>query len=236
MKLPVLSRRSSSAAFASNDPTVFPASRLARASRDQRQAEIFRQQLLFFHQNAARVHQKSDLGGKWIGDLFVGSDPGDRFSFDDPKIDFAGQLPDHLHFVHLRQLLQAVANLPQIYAENILAFAQPGRFQDLISLQRSVRLHFDLAELVIRIFEEEPFRSEPDSEENSDPDREHEHNLRNDYQHAAIAMLGSFMRTDPNIEEMLLAALPGIRNPFVSRPHALILQLHAFDPRLFSES
>jgi hypothetical protein len=93
-----------------------------------------------------------------------------------------------------------------------------------------------LAELVIRIFEEEPFRSEPDSEENSDPDREHEQNFRNDDQHAAIAMLGGFMRTDPNIEEMLLAALPGVRNAFVSRAHALILHLHPFDPRLFCES
>ena len=33
--------------------------RFARASRDERQSEIFRQQFLFFHQNTARVHQKS---------------------------------------------------------------------------------------------------------------------------------------------------------------------------------
>ena len=105
MKLRVLRRRSSSAAFASNDSTIFARlERLARASGDQRQAEIFRQQFLFFHQNAARVHQKSDIGSKWIGDLFLARDPGDRFALDDVNVDFARHLPHHLHFIDLRQV------------------------------------------------------------------------------------------------------------------------------------
>ena len=37
---------------------------------------------------------------------FFGSDPSDRFPLRDANVDFAGQLPDHLHLVDLRQLLQ----------------------------------------------------------------------------------------------------------------------------------
>ena len=91
MKLRVLRRSKLQRCFCFGRFDDFPGfERFARASRDQRQSQIFRQQFLFFHQNAARVHQKSGLGRKWIGDLFSLVIQAIGFAFDDPNVDFAG--------------------------------------------------------------------------------------------------------------------------------------------------
>src|SRR5204862_7534752 len=134
--------------------------RLARATGDQWQAKVFRQQLLFSHENTASVHQKSDLGSEWIGNLFVGSDPGDRLALDHPNVDFSRHLPHHLDFVDLLQLLQAILDMGEVYSKNIFAFAQAGCFQNLIALQRPIGLHFDLVQLIVRVLEEQTLRSE----------------------------------------------------------------------------
>ena len=51
----------------------------------------------------------------------------------------------------------------KIDAENVFAFTQTGCFQNLLALQGAVRLHVDLAQLVIGVFEEQPFRAVPDA-------------------------------------------------------------------------
>ena len=76
----------------------------------------------------------------------------------------------------------------------------------MIALQSSIGLHFDLAELIIRILEKEPLRPPPDSENESGANRTGQRDLRDDHEDAAITMPGCLVRTHSDIEEMLLSA------------------------------
>ena len=55
-------------------------------------------------------------------------------------------------------------HLLQIDVENVFAFTQTGCFQNLLALQSAIRLHGDLPQLVIGVFEEQPFRAELNAE------------------------------------------------------------------------
>ena len=93
----------------------------------------------------------------------------------------------------------------QVHAENIFAFAQIGGFENLLALQRAVRLHLDLAQAIVGIFEEEPLRSETHSDEKSGANSGREPDFRNHDKHATVAMPRGLVRTHADIEKMLLA-------------------------------
>src|SRR4051812_28239565 len=102
-------------------------------------------------------------------------------------------------------------NLRQIHAEDIFAFTQSRRFQNLITLQGSIGLNFNLAELIIRVFEEKTPGSESNTEIETNGKAGKEHNLRSDHKDPSIPMLSRLMGANFYIEEMLLAALSRIR-------------------------
>ena len=117
--------------LASNDSRFFPPRAIRSCIRDQRQSQIFGQQFLFFHQNAARVHQKSGIGRKRISDFLFACDPGDRFAFDDVNIDFrrAISAPPALRRPGAAAAMRSCTS--QIDAENIFAFVQAGVFRSV---------------------------------------------------------------------------------------------------------
>ena len=117
------------------------------------------------------------------------------------NVDFRRHLAHHLHFVHLRELLQAIVHLREIDAENVFSFAQPGGFQDLLALQGAVGLHLDLAQAIIGILEEEALRSQPHAEIERRRKARGEHDLRDDDEHAAVAMLRRLARPHLHIEQ-----------------------------------
>ena len=57
--------------------------------------------------------------------------------------------------------------LTKFSSENIFAFAQLGRFQDLFALQSPIRPHVDFAQAIVWIVEEESTRSVVNSENHS---------------------------------------------------------------------
>ena len=131
------------------------------------------------------------------------------------NVDLSWNFPHHLHFIDLRQLLQSVVDLRETDGENVFAFAETRHFQNLIALKCAIRLHFNLLKLIILVFEEEAFRREFPAEKDAnryDDDQEH---FGNGDQNLAVAMLRRLMRSHVDIEQMLLAALSSIRDPFV---------------------
>jgi hypothetical protein len=98
----------------------------------------------------------------------------------------------------------------EVNAENIFTLAQASGFYDLIALQRSIGLHLDLAQLIVRVFEEQTLRSELNAKIETDAKARGQHDLRDDNQDATVAVLRRLMGPDPDIEKMLLAALPWI--------------------------
>src|SRR5438105_2630100 len=151
--------------------------RFARATQNQRQSQIFRQQLLLFHQNAARVHQKSGVGSKWVGDLFLARDPADWFAFNNSNVDFGRKFSGNFNFIDLWQFLQPLVHAPQVHPENIFAFTQLRHAQNLLALQRSVGLDLDTGQFVIRIIDKEAFGRDPTADVNCANQRSHERNL-----------------------------------------------------------
>jgi hypothetical protein len=133
-------------------------------------------------------------------------------------------------------LLEAVAHLSEIYSKNVFTLPQSGALENLIALQGSVRLHFDLGEAIIWIFKEEPARTEPNAEDHGRSESRHERDLRHDHQDAAISMPGGLMGTNPDVEKVLLAALPRVRYALVPHPGWLVLRFHGFESRLAAES
>ena len=105
----------------------------------------------------------------------------------------------------------------EIDAENVFPFMQTGCFQNLLALQGAVGLHGDLAQLVIGVFEEQPFRGVLHSEVAAGHERENEHYLRKEHEDAAVAVLRGFARTHFHIEQMLLLALSRIGNALIAR-------------------
>ena len=95
----------------------------------------------------------------------------------------------------------------------------------------SIGLHFDLAQLIVRVLEEQTLRSQLDAKIEAGAKARGQHDLRDDDQNAAVAMLRRFMGSDFHIEKMLLAALPWIRNAFVARRGVLLRSL-SIGPRL----
>ena len=197
--------------------------RLARFERfvngagDHRQAQIFRQQFLFPHEDSARVHEEAVIGGKQIRDAPRRCNPGHRFAFHDLDIHLRGHPAHDLHLIHLRQLPKPLLHARQVYPKDVFALAELRRFQHLLALQRPIRLHLDLAQLVIRILKEKPLRAETDPVKERAHHEDAEQDLRYDDKNAAIAMLHRFVRTHSHVEQMLLLALARIRDSLVAR-------------------
>ena len=128
-----------------------------------------------------------------------------------------------------------IANPPEIHAENVHAIAQFGGFQNLIALQRPVRLGFDLAQLVIRVLEKEMLRAVTNAKDDAGREHEHEHDLREENKNAAVPMLRRLVRAHANIEKMLLPALARVRHTLILRMRPWVLRSH-FAARRFAES
>ena len=106
----------------------------------------------------------------------------------------------------------------EIDAENVFPFVQFGDFQDLFALQRAIGLHFDLAQPIIGILEEESLRAVTDAEDQSPAQTSTpSSNLRDNDQHPAVAMLGRLVRPHFHVEQMLLAPLPRVGDTLVPR-------------------
>src|SRR5205085_9249892 len=99
----------------------------------------------------------------------------------------------------------------------------------------SRRSGFDLAQLVVGVFKEEMLGAIADAHHDPDAEREHEHDFREKNQNAPVAMLRRLVRADANVEQMLLAPLPRVRDTLVPQALALILRFH-FVARLFADS
>src|SRR6184192_2591223 len=164
--------------------------------------------------------KQSDVGLKWIGDLFFARDPGDRLALENANIDLARQLAQHLHFIHLRQLLQDPMYVRQVDLKNIFAFAQAGNFQNLIALQRAIRLHIDHGQAIVRIFEKEPAHPNPRTEIDSGADRSRQRDFRNENEHSPVAILRGLARSHLYVQQMLLFALARIGNALIAGPFA----------------
>ena len=174
--------------------------RLAHATQNQRQSQVFRQQLLFFHQNAARVHQKRGVRCKRVGNLFFACNPANRFAFDNPDIDFGWKFADNFDFIDLRQLLQSLVDPRQVYPKNIFPFAQTSDIQDLVALQSSISLHFDVVELVVRVVDEEPLGRDPGADIKSPGQQNHQRDLREHDEQPAVTVLDRLARAHFDVE------------------------------------
>src|SRR6266850_882889 len=140
MKLAVLNRNSSSAAFASNDPTVFPGS------------------------SDSLVHPVISGRPRYSGNNFFSFIRTPRASTRKATSDANGSE------ICLSEVIQAIG-----LRSTIRISISPGGFQNLVALKSPVGLDFDLAQLVVGVLEEETFRAKPDAEEDSDPERDHQH-------------------------------------------------------------
>src|SRR5436190_21666634 len=110
----------------------------------------------------------------------------------------------------------------EIHAENIFAFAKFRDAENLFALERSIRLHFDAGELVIRVVEEETFRSDAPADIDRGDQRNEKREFGQENQRPAVAMLDRFARADFDIEEMLLLALTKSRETAIAHATSLL--------------
>ena len=161
-----------------------------------------------FHQNAARVDQKSGVGGERIAICF---------SFVIQAIGFRSTIeyrfrPASLritsHLIDLRKVLQAIVHAGEVHAKNVFAFAHIGHSQNLLALQGAVCLDFDRAQLVIRIIKERsaPPPAPADIEAGAST-RRRQHDFGNNNEHSPVPMLRRFARAHFDVEQMLLPPL-----------------------------
>jgi hypothetical protein len=108
----------------------------------------------------------------------------------------------------------------QVDLKNIFAFAQAGNFQNLIALQRAIRLHIDHGQAIVRIFEKEPAHPHPRTEIDSCADRSRQRDFRNENEYSPVAILRGLARSHLYVQQMLLFALARIGNALIAGPFA----------------
>jgi len=130
MKLRVPKRNSSQRRFGFERFDDFPSlERFARTSQNERQSQVFWQQLLFSHQKRLARPLESSIRHKRIRNFFVACDPRDRLAFHNMDVDLRRQFSHHLHLVDLRELLYPVMNAAQVHAENVSPSRRSATFK-----------------------------------------------------------------------------------------------------------
>src|SRR5205823_9286895 len=120
--------------------------------------------------------------------------------------------------------------------ENIFAFTQRGRAQDLLARQIAVGLHFNRAQLVIGIFEKQAAASFACAKVKASAKAEREYDSRNSDERAPIPLLRRGARTHLHVEQMLPAPLPPTGDAPIARTGALAICHRVFLSILARES
>src|SRR4029077_8453585 len=90
-----------------------------------------------------------------------------------------------------------------------------------------VSLHFDHAQLVIRILEEQPLRTPQPAEIKSNAHCASERHFGSDHQQTSIPLLCRLPRAHLDVEQMLPSPLPPVRDALIASARALRFASHS---------